>query len=257
MSGPDALFVFADLDRFSKNTDGKWSHPKEIAGDGNTVHWNPVLFVPDQSHPNHMYVVFKTGRIIPTWITYWIESEDGGDTWSEPKELAPGDRSGGRGPQKNPPIVLSNGDWLAGASYEVTNPEGSDAYGVWVSWAISSTARSDTTQDSFSDVAPKPGPGDKFKQGDVWIKSDLIKLPEDRGKPNGSFPGEGVIQPGVWESKKNPGQVHLTMRSSVGCLIQADSSNFGRTWTPAYRTAIPNNNSGHCMTVMRDGRVVW
>jgi hypothetical protein len=27
---------------------------------------------------------------------------------------------------------LSNGDWLSVGSYEVTNPPGSEAYGVWV-----------------------------------------------------------------------------------------------------------------------------
>ena len=44
-------------------------------------------------------------------------TEDNGETWSEAKELVPGDR-GGRGPVKNKSIVLSNGDWLAPASHE-------------------------------------------------------------------------------------------------------------------------------------------
>jgi hypothetical protein len=112
-------------------------------------------------------------------------------------------------------------------------------------------------QDAWSDTAPRPGPGDDFKQGDKWIRSDLIELPSDRGKADGSFPGEGVIQPGVWESRDKPGHCHMTMRSSVGCIIQADSTDYGRTWGPAYRTSLPNNNSGHCVTILRDGRVVW
>ena len=96
-------------------------------------------------------------------------------------------------------------------------------------------------QDAWSDTAPRPGPGDDFKQGDKWIRSDLIELPSDRGKADGSFPGEGVIQPGVWESRDKPGHCHMTMRSSVGCIIQADSTDYGRTWGPAYRTSLPNN----------------
>lgn len=112
-------------------------------------------------------------------------------------------------------------------------------------------------QDSWADVALKPGPGDDFKQGDKWVRSKLIELPSDRGKSDGGFPGEGVIQPGIWESKDQPGHCHMMMRSSVGCVIQADSVDYGRTWGPAFRTSLPNNNSGLCITTLRDGRVVW
>lgn len=112
-------------------------------------------------------------------------------------------------------------------------------------------------QDCWSDIAPKPGPRDDFKQGDVWIRSKLIELPSDWGKAAGQFPGEGVIQPGVWESKHRPGFCHMTMRSGVGCIVQADWNDYGRTWGPAFRTSLPNNNSGHCVTTLRDGRVVW
>jgi hypothetical protein len=112
-------------------------------------------------------------------------------------------------------------------------------------------------QDAWSDLAPKHGSGDNFKQGDQWIRSELIKLPADRGKADGEFPGEGVIQPSIWESKDHPGHCHMMMRSSVGCVIQADSTDYGRTWGPAFRTSLPNNNSGLCVTALRDGRIVW
>ncbi|RYN58942.1 hypothetical protein AA0114_g1914 [Alternaria tenuissima] len=231
---------------FSKNVDGKWTKPRDIAGNKEgeeVVYWNPVLFIPDRSRPQELHVFFKKFTPIPVWVTFWTSSSDGGETWSVARELVPGpDGKGGRGPQKNPPIVLSNGDWLSVGSYEVTNPPGSEAYGVWDAW---------------SDTAPRPGPGDDFKQGDKWIRSDPIELPSDRGKADGSFSGEGVIQPGVWESRDKPGHCHMTMRSSVGCIIQADSTDYGRTWGPAYRTSLPNNNSGHCVTILRDGRVVW
>ncbi|ORX38975.1 BNR repeat-like domain-domain-containing protein [Kockovaella imperatae] len=228
---------------FSKYVNGNWTDQVSVAGDGTLPHWNPVLFIPDPvNEPKHVYLFFRTGKLISSWITYIIESTDGGDSWSEPKELVQGDRSGGRGPQKNAPIVLSNGDWCTGASYEVPNPDPSKPYGVW---------------DSYSDFAPKPKEGDTFKQGDVWIKSPLVELPADRGVPGGSFPGEGAIQPGLWESKDAPGHVHLTLRSSAGCILRSDSEDYGRTWTPAYRTILPNNNSGHDIARLKDGRVIW
>lgn len=165
---------------------------------------------------------------IPVWETYWVETRDGGETWSQPTELVKGDRSGGRGPQKNPPIVLTNGDWVAPTSYEKTNPAGSASYGVW---------------DTFADVAPKPGPNDTFKQGEAWIQSALIELPRDRGDPNGSFPGEGIIQPSVYQNP-DTGRVSMFMRSSNGRVQRSDSDDNGRTWTPAYDTPLYNNNSG-------------
>ena len=92
-----------------------------------------MLFVPDRDHPQDLHVFFKKYTPIPVWVTFWIHSNDGGESWSCPTELVPGpEGKKGRGPQKNPPIVLSNGDWLAAGSYEVTNPPGSEASGVWV-----------------------------------------------------------------------------------------------------------------------------
>ncbi|CAN9249900.1 unnamed protein product [Alternaria alternata] len=120
---------------FSKNVDGKWTKPRDIAGNKEgeeVVYWNPVLFIPDRSRPQELHVFFKKFTPIPVWVTFWTSSSDGGETWSVARELVPGlDGKGGRGPQKNPPIVLSNGDWLSVGSYEVTNPPGSEAYGVW------------------------------------------------------------------------------------------------------------------------------
>lgn len=161
---------------------------------------------------------------IPTWRTYVIESSDGGDSWSSPRELVPGDTSGGRGPVKNPVVVLSNGDWLACASTEVTLPKG----GLW---------------DAFADIAPRPKPGEKWKQGERWERAENVRLPP-RGE-GGSFAGEGVIQPAVWESA--PGHVHMHMRSSNGWIQRADSVDYGRTWGPAYDSPLPSNNSGESL----------
>ncbi|WVQ81723.1 hypothetical protein IAT38_003848 [Cryptococcus sp. DSM 104549] len=222
---------------FSKRTNGSWS-PQRVIASSSVVHWNPVSFLPSPDTPDRLIVFYKTGTPIPIWKTHFIETLDGGETWSAPREMVPGDTSGGRGPQKNPPIVLSNGDWIAGASKEVTLPGGA---GLW---------------DAFFDIAPKPKEGDTFIQGEVWIRTPFVQLPADRGLESGSFPGEGVIQPSLWESKDKPGHVHAFMRSSVGRIVRADSEDYGRKWGAGYRTDLPNNNSGQCVARLPSGRLV-
>lgn len=94
---------------------GPWSAPERVAKIDETAHWNPVLFC-DPSGTLHLW--FKTGATIPHWKTFTQTSTDGGRTWSEARELVPGDGTGGRGPVKNKPILLSDGTLLAGASSE-------------------------------------------------------------------------------------------------------------------------------------------
>ena len=118
--------------RFSRTTPSDpatWTSPVIIASRPGIVHWNPVTFLPSPSLP-HLVVFYKTDTPIPRWRTHFIESHDGGETWSEPRELVEGDESGGRGPSKNPVVVMSNGEWIAGGSVEVTLPGGK---GKWVS----------------------------------------------------------------------------------------------------------------------------
>ncbi|WWD19929.1 hypothetical protein CI109_104401 [Kwoniella shandongensis] len=229
---------------FSRRVNDTRSSPRVIAGQEDIVHWNPVSFLPSPiEDPKHLIVYYKTGTPIPSWRTYYIISHDGGETFSSPVELVPGEAgSGGRGPQKNPPIILSNGDWIAGSSREVTLENGK---GLW---------------DAYIDIAPKPDPttpeSESFTQGEKWIRSEFVALPEDRGVEGGSFPGEGVIQPSLWESGDKPGHVHMFMRSSVGRIVRSDSKDYGKTWSRGYKTDLPNNNSGQCVTRLRDNRLV-
>jgi predicted neuraminidase len=69
-----------------------------------------------------------------------------------------------------------------------------------------------------------------------------------------AFVGHGIIQPALWES--TPGSVHMLLRSTAGAVYRSDSSDFGRTWSPAYRTALPNNNSGLDIARQADGALV-
>lgn len=89
-----------------RNSTGQWSSPCVVAAEDGVTHWNPVLFAPDPIlAPNRVIMFYKTGTPIPRWKTWMIESSDGGETWSQRRELVAGDDSGGRGPVKNPVIV--------------------------------------------------------------------------------------------------------------------------------------------------------
>jgi predicted neuraminidase len=159
---------------------------------------------------------FKVGKIIDQWETWYKVSRDEGRSWSEARQLVAGDK-GGRGPVRNKPIILSNGTWLAPSSNELR--------GVWNAFV-------DRSED----------------QGRSWNTSGFLKL--DRNL----IPGEGVIQPALWES--SPGKVHMLLRSSAGSICRSDSEDFGKTWTPVYKTNLPNPNSGIDLTRLDNGTLV-
>jgi predicted neuraminidase len=197
----------------------KWSEPFQVARSRNKPHWNPVLF----EDSGIACLIFKvsvdepvTGermRVYDGWETWWMRSEDQGKTWSEPAELVSGDRQG-RGPVKDKPILLSNGDWLAGASIETAD-----------------------TWDVFVDRSPD--------KGKSWNSTENLQI--DRNV----FTGKGAIQPTLWESE--PGMVHMLVRTTAGFIGRADSTDYGRTWTPLRPTDLPNNNSGLDVAKLDDG----
>ncbi len=123
---------------------------------------------------------------------------------------------GGRGPVKNKPIILSDGSWLAPASTE---------YQAW-------NAFSDRSEDG----------------GKTWTRSEDIDLGDN------VFKGKGAIQPTFWES--SPGQVHALMRTQAGVIARADSGDYGRSWSAAYDSGLPNNNSGIDALKLEDGRIL-
>jgi len=192
---------------------GEWEPPVEVAKVGPVAHWNPVLFSPGDGE---ILLFFKVGKTIPGWVTYVCRSTDAGRSWSAPSELVPGDRTGGRGPVKNKPIVLTGGDWLAPGSVETADR--------WRAFVDLSTDR-----------------------GRSWTQSNLIGFADE------SLPGKGVIQPTLWQS--GPQCVHMLLRSTCGLICRSDSADGGRTWSPAEATTLPNNNSGIDLTRCPDGRL--
>lgn len=208
----------------SKRERGVWSKPYEVANEEGLVHWNPVLH---RKANGELLLFYKVGYPIPAWYSRCIVSRDDGRTWSEPRELVPGD-VGGRGPVKNKLIVLKDGTWAAPASLE--------SLVVW---------------DAFVDLSRD--------EGATWEQSALVPANHPQGEPERyiegapTVPGRGLIQPTLWESE--PGRVHMLLRSTGGSIYRSDSADGGRTWSPAYRTYLPNNNSGIDLAQMDDGRL--
>lgn len=202
----------------SRQLDGKWTAPVKLA-DGAEANWNPVLFYNGEGK---LLLFYKEGQQISDWRTYLRISKDHGQTWSEPCEMVAGDISGGRGPVRNKPIALSSGTVLAGGSIEK---------GEWSAFVdVSSDACSTWTK-----TEPIRIEGLVYKAGEKTAESTIAVSEQ-------SFYGRGVIQPSLWEGVA--GKVHMLLRSSEGYVYRADSEDYGKTWSCAYRTELPNNNSG-------------
>jgi predicted neuraminidase len=198
----------------SRRADGGagWSAPVALTGEP-VAHWNPVLAPgPDGA----LWLFYKQGARISGWVTWVRRSVDGGGTWGTPAELVPGD-VGGRGPVRNPPLLLADGTWLAPGSVERW-----EGRGQWECFVDRST-----------------------DSGRTWAASPV---PLDRS----ALRGAGVIQPALWQAD---GEVHALMRSTEGRAFASHSSDGGRTWSVAAPTALANNNSALAVVALPDGRV--
>jgi len=207
----------------------RWSTPMVMTPQ-NEPHWNPVLC--DLGN-NQIALYYKIGRKIASWRTMVRYSSDGGNTWSEAKELVNGDE-GGRGPVRCKVIRLSNGDLLAPASSELA------------------------VNRAFADRS--------CDNGRTWQKSNIIEIKNlsqnadfaDTAREievsEQSFKGRGVIQPTLWES--TPGIVHMLLRSSEKRIFRSDSEDYGKSWCDAYPTQLPGNNSGIDLALTNDKRAI-
>jgi len=166
-----------------------------------------------QSPDRRVFLFFKVGADPTQWRTWFMESEDDGRSWSNPTSVN-ADSDRPVGPVKNKPIVLSDGTWLAPNSVE-----------------------SKSRWDAYVDISTD--------NGQSWTSSEFVPI------EHGHIQGKGVIQPALWESKG--GKVHMLLRSTTGSIWRSDSSDGGRTWSAAYETDLPNNNSGIDIAKLYDG----
>ena len=144
---------------FSRRENGEWSLPEKIADMENVPCWNPVLFV----YGEKTFLFYKVGNEIPDWQTMVKISKDCGKTWSEARELVPGD-FGGRGPVKNKPVLLADGTILAPAS---------------------------TEKDGWNCFADRSCDGTK-----TWERSENVPIDRE------ALTGSGIIQPTLWQDEK-------------------------------------------------------
>lgn len=195
-----------------RDTGGDWSRPDRVDEGDRAPHWNPVLAIA----PNGvLWLFYKRGHRISEWQTLVRTSADGGRTWSPARELVPGDR-GGRGPVKNPPLVVGE-RWFAPASVERW-PSAPGEVGRW---------------DAFIDVSDDGG--------DSWRRREL---PLDHSVCRGA----GAIQPALWRNADDG--VTALCRSSEGRALRSATvaAVIGSADVPVFSeleaTALPNNNSG-------------
>lgn len=195
----------------SRREDGVWTKPVKAVDEENLAHWNPVLF---ERLDHSIILYYKVGVHEWYWYTRYIISKDGGKTWSEAKDLVPGD-VGGRGPVKNKNYRLKDGTVLAPASVETK-----------YRW------------DSFADIS--------YDDGLTFTKSEYIPFDYTENREE-----DGTIQPTFWQSEN--GDVHVMMRSSWGYIARSDSKDGGKTWCKMYNCGLPNNNSGFDVAQLPNG----
>ncbi|PKU22273.1 sialidase family protein [Telmatospirillum siberiense] len=222
----------------SRRQGGCWRPPRRLFAEDGLAHWNPVL----HAEGRRTWLFYKVGPTVHSWTTRLSLSDDAGETWTPPRPLVPGD-GGPRGPVKNKMIILSNGSWLAPGSVETETRW--DAFVDCSPDHGASWRRSEIPITHRATVAPSSP--DKTWQG---LKADALWETD----PERVFAWDGIIQPTLWEAA--PGQVHMLLRSTRGSIYRSDSSDFGRSWTPARATGLPNNNSGIDLARLPDGSLV-
>jgi len=209
-----------------------WKELKVLAKVNQNAHWNPVLF---NDSEGRLWLFFKVGDTVEGWETWKCQLNDNFDPVRPPIRLSRLFGRGGRGPVRSAPIILSNGGWLAPASTEKT-------VGYRMVERNGYTYRTpDAIWNAFTDGSSNGGKS--------WRKSKPVPLDRRKWGELG-----GLIQPTLWESSH--GNVHMLLRSTHGKLFRSDSSDYGRTWSQAEPTDIPNPNSAIDVAKLEDGTLV-
>ncbi len=224
-----------DVSIWLAHFDGRvWSEPARVVAEPGVALWNPVLF---RDVRGVVWLFYKVGPAVSAWTGCYIQTQDGGQTWSAPTMLP----AGLLGPAKNKPITLSNGDILCGTSVE-----------AWRNWAAWVEISSDGGL-SWARYGPITAPGHGSAATDQIVSATWDRQAQQLHLPQGFC---GVIQPTVWEYAR--GCVKMLLRSTqrVGSICVSYSEDYGRTWSPVEPTCVPNPNSGIDAVRVQDGRII-
>lgn len=201
----------------ARRTRGAWTRPEVWAQEPGVPCWNPVLF---RDRHDRIWLFYKYGPSPRTWHGACRTSADG-NHWSAATYFRDGPPNVEiLGPIKNKPILLSNGDVLAGSSVETPTS--------WQCWVEISSDDCRT-----------------------WRKYGPISAAG--GAPGRATGPYGIIQPTVWEIAAGRLKVLTRSTGQIGAICAASSEDGGRTWTPAHPTSLPNPNSGIDAVKMKDG----
>lgn len=190
----------------------QWSQPVKIVSVPGVPTWNPVLFLPDADR-----ILAETASVVendlpPRLLLYYRV----GKKITAWRSFVIESLDGGHTWSDPQPLL---DDCLG----PIKNKPIVLADGTWLAGS------SVETDDEWYCQIERSEDG-----GLTWYVAQAIRLD---GHPM------GIIQPTLWESR--PGHVHALVRSrGVGRICRSDSTDGGRTWCPAYKTDLPNNNSG-------------
>jgi predicted neuraminidase len=199
----------------SRNVDGQWSRPVEVADGVQSEQlrypcWNPVLFSPKKGP---LMLFYKVGPSPSRWWGMMMTSRDEGKTWSTPHKLGKDKKIGELiGPVKNKPIELEDGSILCGSS---TEHDG---------WRV----HFELTRDG----------------GRTW---EVIG-PINDGR---EF---GAIQPSILTWGEGGMQAICRSEQGVIVQSRSKAKDGGRTWGRMTATELPNPNAGIDAVSLKDGR---
>ncbi|MFA9478094.1 exo-alpha-sialidase [Phycisphaerales bacterium AB-hyl4] len=208
--------------------DGKtWSQPEVIFNHPRRATWGPELFAEDGKVMAFVHT-FNTDRWYGEMKTFLAISSDSGRTFTEPSMMP--------GPSGNVvmrrTIVLSNGDWLTPC--------------YWQEHLSGFT--NEFTREGFSQ-----GGEWRFRVGVVRANNQDWKTANVVGRLENEHCD-------LWEPNAveiAPGHIVMFMRASgTGVLYRAESLDYGRSWSEAVPTDIPNADTKITLLKIRNKTIL-
>lgn len=194
------------------------------------------------------------GGYVP-WGSNWTEvhlfrmvSDDSGHTWSDPNFLS---LHGNRISVSQGPVRLSNGELLFPAV--VREKRMRPLVGL-----PADLARAGSEEQAWAMPKAKGISIGKFQ---IYLYACAVLILSDENSTEFREFGHianrplGLLEPTCVELE--PGHLVMLMRAEFGGFLwRADSRDFGRTWTNAWQTDIPNPSSLSSLVKLPDGRIV-